>query len=444
MDAQRDEWQRRVAEEALADVESTSQAKPNGSGATTESEATWPAPLGQAAYHGIAGAFLKLVTPNTEADPAALLFQFLTYVGNVFGETAWVTIERTKHYANLFIVLVGATAKARKGTAEGWVRDLLRMAAPAWDRGCVTSGLSTGEGLIARVRDPEYSKDKKGREELVHPGVADKRLLIIESEFSRPLHVMERSNATLSAVLRDAWDHKPLSILTRNDPVKAHGASISIAAHITYEELLRDLTDVSTANGFGNRFLWPAVRRSKRLPFGGNVGEDALEQLASTLRAAFEKPPGGQVRFDEAARRRWNDIYESLTEDHPGLFGALTARTEAQVIHVALIYALLDQQHQIGIAHLNAALEVVRYSNDSVRHIFGDTTGNRIADTILKALRASPTGMSRWDISNTLFNRNVKADEIGGALSELLKAGKARNIQRDDTGGRPTQMWFAV
>ena len=46
---------------------------------------------------------------------------------------------------------------------------------------------------------------------------------------------------------------------------------------------------------------------------------------------------------------------------------------------------------------------VVRYSNDSVRHIFGDRTGNGIADTILQALRANPSGLTRTQINNELF-----------------------------------------
>jgi Protein of unknown function (DUF3987) len=410
---------------------------------TAISAPPWPKPLSDAAYHGIAGEFVRTILPHTEADPAALLFQLLTFAGNVFGDTAWLTVERTKHYANLFIVVVGATAKSRKGTAEGWVRDLLRIAAPTWDRNCIASGLSTGEGLIARVRDPEYGKDKKGRDELIHPGVADKRLLIVESEFSRPLHVMERGgNSTLSAVLRDASDHKPLSILTRNDPVKAHGASISIVAHITCEELRRDLTDVSTANGFANRFLWAVAQRSKALPFGGNVSDGALEELAHKLRASLEQPSVGPIRFDEIARHKWHNVYPDLTEDHPGLLGALTARTEAQVVRVAIIYALLDHQHLIGKAHLDAALEVVRYSNDSVRHIFGDTTGNTIADTILKALRGNSEGLSRWDISN-LFSGNTKSAVIIDALSQLLAVGKIRS-QRVSTGGRPAEVWFAA
>jgi hypothetical protein len=342
--------------------------------ARAASEAPWPEPLGAAAYHGVTGEFVKVVEPHTEADPAALIFQFLTYAGNCFGAKAWYLVEETRHYPNLFVVIVGSTSAARKGTSRRRISRVFHEAAPSWEAECTVSGLSTGEGLIARVRDPEYGTNKKGETELIHPGVTDKRLLVVEEEFSRPLRVMERSNNTLAAVLRQAWDGDRLSILTKENPMKATGATVSMIGQITIEELIAELTEINTANGFGNRFLWSLVRRSKSLPFGGADLTSTMAQIATRLCGAVADCCAGQLRFDEAARERWIEIYEGLNDEYPGLFGAMTARSAAQVVRVALIYALLDQQHLIGVTHLDAALEVIRYSNDSVHHIFRDTT----------------------------------------------------------------------
>ena len=404
----------------------------------------WPAPLGEAAYHGLTGDFVQLIEPHTESDPAALVFQFLTYAGNTFGDKAFFLVEDTRHYPNLFVTVIGATASARKGTSRKRVGRLFREAVPDWEADCITSGLSTGEGLIARVRDPEYQENKKGETELVHAGAKDKRLLIVEEEFSRPLRAMERSSNTLPSVMRQAWDGDRLSILTREDPIKASGATISIIGHITIDELRAELTDVNAANGFGNRFLWPLVTRSKSLPFGGDECADGIVEIATRLREAIKTSPAGVIRFDELARHRWIAVYEGLNEDHPGLYGSLIARSPAQVIRVALIYALVDQQSMIGLAHLEAGFEVVRFSNDSVRHVFGDSTGNRIADTIRQALRSNEDGMTRTEINVELFGRNVKAERINDALAELLAAGKIRKARRDATGGRPSDIFVAV
>ena len=80
---------------------------------------TWPAPLGPAAYHGVAGDFVSLIEPHTEADPAAIMFQFLTAAGNCFGARAAYYVEETAHFPNIFTLIVGDTAKARKGTSLG-------------------------------------------------------------------------------------------------------------------------------------------------------------------------------------------------------------------------------------------------------------------------------------------------------------------------------------
>jgi hypothetical protein len=52
--------------------------------------ASWPAPIGEEAYYGIAGRFIRLVEPHTEADSSFMLVQFLAYAGNIFGRRAFV------------------------------------------------------------------------------------------------------------------------------------------------------------------------------------------------------------------------------------------------------------------------------------------------------------------------------------------------------------------
>ena len=44
----------------------------------------------------------------------------------------------------------------------------------------------------------------------------------------------------------------------------------------------------------------------------------------------------------EAARQLWAEIYPELSEGKSGLVGALTARSEAQVLRLSCIYALLE------------------------------------------------------------------------------------------------------
>ena len=101
-------------------------------------------------------------------------------------------------------------------------------------------GLSSGEGLIWAVRDKIIQLERQGKgaaaervEVEVDPGVTDKRLYILESEFAGALAVMKRGGNTLSRVIRDGWDRGDLATLTKNSPARATGAHISIVGHIS-------------------------------------------------------------------------------------------------------------------------------------------------------------------------------------------------------------------
>ena len=237
----------------------------------------WPAPLSPIAYSGVIGDIVRAIEPHTEADPAALLVQTMIMFGSVIGRTAHFRAEADTHHLNVSAVLVGLSAKGRKGVSLGQGRRLFEPVDQHWAENCITSGLSSGEGFIWSVRNPIEKQQpikKSGRvidyEAVVEdPGVADKRLLVVEQEFASTLRVLSRDGNTLSALIRQAWDGLPMRALTKNSRAEATGAHVSIIGHITRDELRRYLDATERANGFGNRFLWVCVRRSKELPDGG-------------------------------------------------------------------------------------------------------------------------------------------------------------------------------
>jgi hypothetical protein len=81
----------------------------------------WPM-LAPAALHGIAGKVVRTLDPHTEADPAAILLTFLAAAGNIICPGPQALAEAARHPARLFVVLVGETSRARKGSAWQQVR----------------------------------------------------------------------------------------------------------------------------------------------------------------------------------------------------------------------------------------------------------------------------------------------------------------------------------
>jgi hypothetical protein len=232
--------------------------------------------------------------------------------------------------------------------------------------------------------------------------------------------------------------------LTKNQPEKCTDAHVSIIGHIVRDELRRELVGTEMGNGFANRFLFVCARRSKLLPDGGgDLDVTGLAfRLAGAMREARAIGKGPPLERDDQARVLWHEVYERLSDGKPGLLGAVTSRAEAQAMRIAVIYAALDGRHAIGIEHLRAALEVWRYCEESARYIFGDATGDPVADEILAALRnAEAVGMSRAEIYD-MFGRHRSRDRIGGALASLAATGVA-SMSKESTGGRPVERWRA-
>jgi hypothetical protein len=421
------------------------------SGSVRLVEPPWPEPPHKLAFHGLVGEIVHILGPASEADPVALAAQLLAGFGNIIGRSAHCVVEADRHYGNEFVVLVGRTAKGRKGVSWGRVQALLKAADPSWAEDRVQSGISSGEGVIWAVRDPITKMERvKERGKLVRyeeveadPGVKDKRLFLLEPEFAVVLKRLEQQGNIVSPVLRQAWDSGELRTLTKNSPARATGAHISLVGHITIEELRRYLTATESANGFGNRPLWFCVQRSKFLPEGGTVDKKALEKAHKALcdAVAFARSQAEMKRDDEA-RALWRTAYKDLSADRPGLAGAMAGRAEAHVLRLSLLFALLDRSKLIRRPHLLAALTLWEYSERSIQYIFGDALGDALADNILQLLRATPGGLTRNELRD-FFGRHQSSERMSQALALLQMQGLIR-CERQDTSGRPAERWFAT
>jgi len=416
---------------------------------------SWPQ-LDEAAFYGLAGEFTKAVEPYSEADPLGILLHVLLPPGALIGPLPHVLVEHTPHYARTNALLVGTTAGGKKGTAWSPPRYVFTKVDETIVLKRVKSGLSSGEGLVFQVRDPQYNHVpiREGRRRngeilgyedvLSDPGESDKRLLIIESEFSSALKVMEREGNVLSPVLRDVWDHGNLSPLTKKDPIVATGAHVCIIGHITHHELLRALSATDRANGFANRYLFALVRQSKFIPSGKGTPPEILEPFFLRFSRTLERArTRGELTRDRETEQLWASVYRKLAEVPQGLTGAILARGAAQVLRLSLIYALLDEAEAsrtdtaIRVAHLLAALTVWDYCTASTYHIFGDAVGDPIADRLLRLIKSGPKtdtdlyeslgkhGGIRIEKDRPSTSCNGSIVSIGRAFPRL--AGRSRN-----------------
>ena len=239
-----------------------------------------PPVLAEAAYYGLVGEFLRAVAPHSEATDPGVLAHLLPSIGMLIGPGPHIWAGN-KQPARISTVLVGETSTGRKGTSNVPVDLLMQQVdADLWQEQRI-GGLATGEGLVNKVADKKTHNDD-GTDTIE---AVEKRLFIVEEEFSKVLAQIRRDGNILSQIIREAFDSGNLAVLTRGNPLQAHGAHICITGHITPDELKVRLNHIEMANGFGNRFLWFYVKSDKVLPRSKPIPESVFATFVPRLQA---------------------------------------------------------------------------------------------------------------------------------------------------------------
>jgi hypothetical protein len=364
---------------------------------------------------------VRAVEPFTEADPLGILACLLAGVGNVLGRSVYHRIGR-RHGSNLFILLTGATSD-RKGTCWDVAESLLSLAVPDWASGCIESGFGSGQGLVYRIRDAQGDDG----------GVPDKRLLVCEEEWAKPMRLLRSESSILSAMLREAFDGKPLAVLNKGE--NRYGCRephVSIVGMITPDELVEALKGRSEMhNGFLNRFLLVGVKRTRYLPCGADyvkVCRDYADRLREAVeRAAALQEPMGVAK--EAAAF-WDAEYRRLEAERPAHYGKATARLSVHALKVALLFAALDGENAIDLRHLRAALSLIAHADRTAFELFGSAAAVALGEEpsharLLSYARTRSDGITKTD-AHRLFSNKRKASEIDADFALLTESGFGR------------------
>jgi hypothetical protein len=401
--------------------------------------------LGEAALSGLAGDIVQALVPTTEATAAAMLGTLLTTFGTMVGRGAHVLVGPQQHFPGMFMVVVGGTARDRKGTSAAAVQPVLNAAdgeGSPFMRSRAIRGIQSGEALIQAAADAGSSAHGDSANSSPSSVPEDQRLLVLESEYGRLLTVAGRKNAILSEVLRSAWDGEPLVNRTRQQSLAAEHAHVGILGHITRDELRVKLAAVDVANGFANRFLYLLSRRTSLHPEPGRLSEPQVKAFGLRLHKAVAfAQQVGEVPRTPAFSQAWDDVYRVIESQPDGgpMFGNLSARATAHLIRLALVYALLDRSAQLEERHLHSALAVWEYSEATLAHVWGVTLGDRRLDRLAAAVaEAGSAGLPRTEVSR-LFSNNLTKEDVAGLIARLVELGLATD-QRQPTRGAPRQV----
>jgi hypothetical protein len=383
--------------------------------------------------YGICGDIIRKASQYCEAHPAGMYLDLLVALGNIAGRNPYFNVGQTRHFTNEFMCRVGLTAESRKGTGRDIVDEILRLADAPWYRDRIMSGFGSAEAIINELRDPmaQSVRNKKvsgGFETIVVPGIADKRLCIREGELASVFQLAGKKESRADIVLRDGWDGKVLRNLVKGKSRDGLSNSaictephFSISGDTTRAELIAKMPSGAADNGFGNRFLYCYVYRTKVCPNGGPQLDWTKEVQRLYVLIQFAKELG-YVPLTKSASKVWARMYMELDEPGnrlPGLAGSMTARGAAHIRRLALIYALFDEIDVVETRHLHAAKRMWDYCQSSAKFIFTGTTAeqDRILDFVRRNREVTVT-----QIVQDLFKKNKTVGWVESQVDSLVRS----------------------
>jgi len=391
--------------------------------------------------YGLAGDIIRKASAHCESHPSGMYLDLLIAFGNAIGRCAFFNINQTRHYTNEFMARVGLTSYSRKGTGRDVVDEVLKMADSPWFFSQIKSGFGSAESIINEIRDgsQQQVKNRKNQFDTVMvPGKSDKRMCIREGELASVFQLAGKKDSRVDIVLRDGWDGKPLHNLVKG---RSEGLSnsnscrephISISGDTTPSELKQKMPPGATENGFGNRFLYCFVYRTKCCPMGGPQIDWSVEMLK--LHNAIESAKQvGVVGLAKAAESSWKNMYlqmDQVKNRLPGLAGQMTARKDAHIRRLALIIALLDECSVVETWHLRAAKKIWDYCEDSARFIFAGSTADQ--DKIITYIKSQKDGCTLGEIRREVFSDNKKADWVKVQVAFIVKNGYGQVVQQGE------------
>lgn len=407
--------------------------------------------------YGPVGEFAEAVAPFTEAHRAAIYASALAYLGALIGPGPRF-YQGAYQKTNLFICTIGLSGTGRKTAGLGIASQLLFALDPAFAKMRVVQGnLSSGEGVLELVRDPERDKDGN-----ITRGTDDQRLVLVVPELANMLKTGQRAGNTLADIVRQAWDPHTLHVTRRNDPAVASHHHISILANVTAQELFRTASSIDYEGGLLNRFMFLYARPERSIARPKPVPPDILT-MVPRLRSAIERarqvaqvswPAEGVVC--ETWERYYNELYEQRLS---GRVGDLLSRRDTHPIRVAFLLALLDGKPMFDEVHLNAAISLQEYSEDTIAYCWERWgTAEAVESGAYLAHRAHAASSAEKIFSNTepgqflsvtdlrrLFGNKRARQEIEQLMETLVRQGLFKASDKKPAGGGKTaQGWERI
>lgn len=285
-------------------------------------------------------------TEDTEPPPHYHVWTGIYVITSALQRKVWLQFGRRRLFPNLYIVLVSAPGRCRKGAAISLGVDLLKKVPGI----TVTSDSTTREQLIRAManarNDLSYEEEGGGLLMEQHCSVS-----AVSKELGSFLGVKNTHLITFLTDIYDCDDEWEYST-KHSGTDKIQGACLNFIGAITPDWLARNLPMDAIGGGYSSRVLFVVGRRKHRRV---TIPSDspALRRMAVLLHEDLERIATltGPFRWNDEAYRHYDEWYQGIDDEHPSIddprFQGYLERKPAMVLKSAMAIAAANRDELI-------------------------------------------------------------------------------------------------
>ena len=372
-------------------------------------------------YRGLSERFVDSLDKSTEAPREFRLAAFLTVVGALIGRQAWVTYSRPT-YPNLFTLLIGETASARKSTVMAFALDLMMDAVKSTSMKVKPLyGLASVEGLAAAMKDGDSPEPY--------------RIVIIEDELKSLLRkAQQKGVGNLIPRLTELYNcGRSFEVNTKKDKAIIENPFACVVSASTPAWFAESIGESEISGGFLNRWTMFSGKTEVLIPFPTSPQPDAWQRIAEELTLAVQQARG-EFPLSREARELFSEFYRMLRgRKDEGLRTEATARTDLHAIKFALLFAVLDRKKQIDVDDVSRGIALATFNLKVAQSLIGTAGLSRIGAMERKVMAALKNG--RLSTRELMRRLHLSADELDRVARSLDRVGEIEIIPETTSSG---------
>jgi hypothetical protein len=375
------------------------------------------------AYHGLSARFVDALRKSTEAPREFLLAAFLTVVGALIGRQAWVTYSRPT-YPNLYTLLIGETATARKTTAMAFALDLMTTVVERTQAKVKPLyGLASVEGLAAAMKDGD-SQDPY-------------RVVVVEDELKSLLRkAQQKGVSNLIPRLTELFNcGRSFEVNTKTEKAIIKNPFACIVSASTPTWFAESIGESEISGGFLNRWTMFSGKTETLIPFPERPDAAMWEGIVEELTRVVQQARGDYV-LSEEARELFSEFYQALrnASNEGGLRTEATARTDLHAIKFALLFAVLDRKPRIEVDDVSRGIALATFNMDVAVSVIGSAGLSRMGVREQRLIAALKNG--RLSTREAMKRLHVSADELNQISRSLERLGLIEIVTETTSAGR--------